>query len=113
MESSKILFAIIIFLIGTILLATGIVDEDTVREFDYYSDTYSFGASAKGGWEILSASANGGGSGHWIAAPPATNDDGSKNYPRGSVSAYGTRVAGANSSNMFSATLSGSIRPIG
>ena len=46
MESSKILFAIIIFLIGTILLATGIVDEDTVREFDYYSDTYSFGASA-------------------------------------------------------------------
>lgn len=113
MESSKILFTIIIFLIGTILLATGIVDEDTVREFDYYSDTYSFGASAKGGWEILSASANGGGSGHWIAAPPATNDDGSKNYPRGSVSAYGTRVAGANSSNMFSATLSGSIRPIG
>lgn len=113
MELSKKLSTTIIFLIGSFAFATGIVDEDTVREFDYYSDTYSFGASAKGGWEILSASANGGGSGHWIASPPATNADGGKNYPRGSVSAYGTRVAGANSSNMFSATLSGSIRPTG
>ena len=113
MEAVKLLSAIIIFLSGALLFATGIIDEDTVREFNYYSDTYSFGASAKGGWEILSASANGGGSGHWIALPPATNDDGSKNYPRGSVSALGTRAEGTNSSNMFSATLSGSIRPVG
>ena len=112
MEAVKLLSAIIIFLSGALLFATGIIDEDTVREFNYYSDTYSFGASAKGGWEILSASANGGGSGHWIALPPATNDDGSKNYPRGSVSALGTRAEGTNSSNMFSATLSGSSLPI-
>ena len=113
MRLSKTLSTAIILLIGAYSFATGIVDEDSVREFDYYGNTYSFSASAKGGWEILSASANGGGSGYWIASPPATNDDGSKNYPRGSVSAYGTRVEGANSANMFSATLSGSIRPIG
>ena len=113
MESSKLLSAIIVFLSGALLFATGIIDEDTVREFDYYSDTYRFSASAEVGWEILSAIADGGGSKHWIALPPATKDDGSKNYPRGSVSALGTRAEGTNSSNLFSATLSGSIRPVG
>ena len=114
MKSIRALILVCIFFASAVLcFATGIIDENIIREFTYYGDTYSFGASAQSGWEILSASANGGGSGNWVASPPATNADGSKNYPRGSVSAYGMRIPGTSSANMFSAILSGSIRPTG
>ena len=114
MKSIRALILVCIFFTSAVLcFAAGIIDENVIREFTYYGDTYSFGASAQSGWEILSASANGGGSGNWVASPPATNADGSKNYPRGSVSAYGMRIPGASSANMFSAILSGSIRPTG
>ena len=113
MPIRALILVCIFFASAVLCFATGIIDENIIREFTYYGDTYSFGASAQSGWEILSASANGGGSGNWVASPPATNADGSKNYPRGSVSAYGMRIPGASSANMFSAILSGSIRPTG
>ncbi len=94
-------------------LASGIVDEGTVRQMSGYGDNYSFGASAMSGWEILSSSASGGGGGNWVASPPPTDANGNSNYPRGSVAAYGTRIAGTGTAQMFSATFGGAIRPVG
>ena len=110
MKLSQLFIAIFLLAVDLPCFATGIIDEDKIREFESYEDAYIFSANAMPNWEILSATASGGGNGNWVASPPA---DGGKNYPRDSVSAVGVRVPGTSSAGMFSAVLSGRIRPKG
>lgn len=92
---------------------TGIVDEDVIRQMNGYGDNYNFSAVAKSGWVILSSAASGDSGGNWVAAPPPTDGNGNSNYPCGGVTAYGTRIGGSDTAQMFSAYLDGAVRPVG
>ncbi len=93
------------------VLGTGIVENETASIWMAgYGENYGFGAHALDNWEIISASLSGNSGGNWVLSPfpPPTST-----YPARSVSAAGTRKAGWDTAQMFSATLSGAIRPIG
>lgn len=108
-KTGKLLLTLIGYLsFQSMILAVGVDGKDNSSktvEFTNYSDGYSISASALSGWIITSANISGGSSGTW-SLPSYT-------FPRGSVTATGTRDAEGDSSELFSARLYGSIVPVG